>query len=165
MPNWAQTFLGVDRAACCWIGCFPFQLEHGSKRELKLWTMLAEIKVKWYSADPLAHAKEPFLHGSMPTCVHLPKLAELEPFGDFPDRGLCKKCADRLNDRIRQDLHRVIKAEKILLSWEEDWDEETITTWKELYSSEPAIAEAHQEKQKAFIELMLGKTPFLIPPR
>ena len=57
VPEWAQSFLGVDAVARFYIGCFPWQTKPGTKAETKFFTMLAEIKVKWYSTDLLAHAK------------------------------------------------------------------------------------------------------------
>jgi len=170
IPEWALSFLGVNAVAQFYIGCHPWQTKPGDKADTKFFTMLAEIKVKWYSTDPLAHAKELFLHGSMPTCEHEDKLVILEPFEDFPDRGLCKACADRLDNKIRQHIVRIKDAalagvEAAKKEDEEFGPEPGAYTWAEFYEDFPEVAAKHSVKQEAFIDLMFGRIPFLVSPR
>ena len=170
IPEWAQSFLGVGEVGRFYIGGYPWLAKPGTKEDTKFFTMLAEIKVKWYSTDPLAHAKELFLHGSMPTCEHMPKLVDIEPLAGFPDRGLCKACADRLNVKIRKHLERIneaaiASAESAKKESEESDPEPGASSSAEFYTDFPDIAAKHKVKQKVFIDLMLGNIPFLVSLR
>jgi len=106
----------------------------------------------------------------MPTCEHENKLLILEPFEDFADRGLCKACADRLDNKIRQHLVRIkdaaLAGAEAARREDEEFDPEPGTyTLDEFYEDFPDIQAKHEVKQKTFIDLMLGNIPFLVSLR
>ena len=100
----------------------------------------------------------------------MPKLVDVKRFEDFPDGGLCKACADRLNVKIRKHLERINVAalagvEAAKKEDEEFGPEPGGCTRAEFYEDFPDVAAKHRVKQKALIDLMLGHIPFLISLR